>query len=247
MIFKEEVGDQETEPSYLCDAELEDETIRKALSSPLFIQERGESADRRQAYHSYEESLLPAQSFFAHSRTVRPMHELSSLSSCTEKPSVKWKTKESGFSLKDKKSKFSLKSERRSISTNFKPILIGEVFFFITLSRRIQFVDFQRVGTHITACNERTPNTRHNFGSEMPVRTVSQKFIQPQSGEIFKELWSRPTTTVDFACWKIRFKIEVCTCSQFPTEAMLWIKEVVESVDDLKSSRSIRGTQTAGF
>ena len=32
-----------------------------------------------------------------------------------------------------------------------------------------------------------------------------------------------PTT---FACWKIRFKTEVCTCSQFLTEAMLWIKEV---------------------
>ena len=29
-----------------------------------------------------------------------------------------------------------------------------------------------------------------------------------------------------FAFWKIRFKTEVCTCSQFPTEAMLWIKEV---------------------
>ena len=29
-----------------------------------------------------------------------------------------------------------------------------------------------------------------------------------------------------FACWKIRFKTEVCTCSQFPTEAMQWIKEV---------------------
>ena len=44
-----------------------------------------------------------------------------------------------------------------------------------------------------------------------------------------------------FACWKIRFKTEVCTCSQFPTEAKLWIKEVemVESVDDLKSSCSI--------
>ena len=47
-----------------------------------------------------------------------------------------------------------------------------------------------------------------------------------------------------FACWKIRFKTEECTCSQFPTEPVLWIKEVemVESVDDLKSSRSIRGT-----
>ena len=88
MIFQKESGDQETEPSYLCDVELHDETIGKALSSPLFIQERGESADRRQAYHSYEESLLPAQSLFAHSRTERPVHELSSLgSSSREKPS----------------------------------------------------------------------------------------------------------------------------------------------------------------
>ena len=53
------------------------------------------------------------------------------------------------------------------------------------------------------------------------------------------------TTSATFACWKIRFKTEVCTGSQFPTEAMLWIKEVelVDSVDDLKSSCSVRGTQ----
>ena len=43
-------------------------------------------------------------------------------------------------------------------------------------------------------------------------------------------------TPATFACRKIRFKIEVRTCSQFPTEAMLWIKEVemVDSVDDFK-------------
>ena len=43
-------------------------------------------------------------------------------------------------------------------------------------------------------------------------------------------------TPATFACWKMRFKTEVCTCSQFPTEAMLWVKEVemVDSVDDLK-------------
>ena len=52
-----------------------------------------------------------------------------------------------------------------------------------------------------------------------------------------------------FACWKIRFKTEVCTCSQSPTEAMHWIKkvEMVETVDDLKSSRSIRGAQGPDF
>ena len=56
-------------------------------------------------------------------------------------------------------------------------------------------------------------------------------------------------TPATFACWKIRFKTEVCTCSQFPTEALLWIKEVEmgESVDDLKSSRSITGTHGPNF
>ena len=45
-------------------------------------------------------------------------------------------------------------------------------------------------------------------------------------------------TPATFACWKIRFKTEVCTCSQFPTEAMHWTKEVemVDSVDDLMPS-----------
>ena len=56
-------------------------------------------------------------------------------------------------------------------------------------------------------------------------------------------------TPATFACWKMRFKTEVCTCSQFPTEAMLWIKELemVESVDDLKSSCSITGIRTPDF
>ena len=78
VIFQDESGDKDTEPSYLCDVELDDETIGKALPSPLFIQEREEQADQRQAYHSNEESVLPSQYFFAHTRTVRPVHELSS-------------------------------------------------------------------------------------------------------------------------------------------------------------------------
>ena len=56
-------------------------------------------------------------------------------------------------------------------------------------------------------------------------------------------------TPATFACWKIRFKTEVCTCSQFPTEAMHWIKEVemVDSVDELRSLSSIRGIQMPNF
>ena len=55
IILQEESGDKDTEPSYMCDAELDDETIGKALSSPLFIHEREEPADRRQAYHSLKD------------------------------------------------------------------------------------------------------------------------------------------------------------------------------------------------
>ena len=56
-------------------------------------------------------------------------------------------------------------------------------------------------------------------------------------------------TPATFACWKIRFKTAVCTCSQLPTEAMQWIKEVelVDSVDDLRSSSSTRGISMPNF
>ena len=67
-----------------------------------------------------------------------------------------------------------------------------------------------------------------------------------QISDLHFDQFPNPTT---FACWKIRFKTEVCICSQFHTEAVLRIEEVemVESVDDLKSSRSIKGIRTPGF
>ena len=45
-----------------------------------------------------------------------------------------------------------------------------------------------------------------------------------------------------FSCWKVKFKTEVCACSGSHWEAMLWIKEVdtVDTIDDLKSSRSVQ-------
>ena len=56
-------------------------------------------------------------------------------------------------------------------------------------------------------------------------------------------------TPATFACWKTRFKTEVCICSQFRTEAMQWIKEVelVDSVDELRSSSSTRGISMPNF
>ena len=77
-IFQDESVDIDTEPSYSCDAEFDDEIIGKALSSTLFVQEREEPANLRQTYHSHEESLLPAQFFFTHTSTGRPIYEPSS-------------------------------------------------------------------------------------------------------------------------------------------------------------------------
>ena len=77
----------------------------------------------------------------------------------------------------------------------------------------------------------------NNYGADQQRLQISDPFF-----DIF-------TTPATFACWKIRFKTEVCTCSQFPMEAMLWIKEVelVDSVDDLKSSCSVGGIQMPNF
>ena len=55
-------------------------------------------------------------------------------------------------------------------------------------------------------------------------------------------LINSPTPST-FSGWKIRFNTQVSSCSGFPSEPMVWIKEVemVDSVDEFKSSRSIQG------
>ena len=76
-----------------------------------------------------------------------------------------------------------------------------------------------------------------NYGADQPRLQISDPHFD------------KFTTPATFACWKIRFKTEECTCSQLPTEAVHWIKEVemVDSVDDLKSSLSVRGIRMPDF
>ena len=94
----------------------------------------------------------------------------------------------------------------------------------------------------------------------MPVWTVSQDSVifsgdssknygadqRLQISDLHFDKFPAPAT---FACWKIRFKTEVCSCSQFPTEAMQWVKEgeLVDSVDELRSSSSTRGISMPNF
>ena len=49
--------------------------------------------------------------------------------------------------------------------------------------------------------------------------------------------------TLEFGSWKVNFKTEVCTNSEFPQITMYWIEEVeiAKSSDDLMTSRSITG------
>ena len=77
-IFQDEPVDVDTEPSYSRDAELDDELLGKALSSPLFTQEREAPANLRRTYHSHDESLVPPQSSFTRTSAGRPVYEPSS-------------------------------------------------------------------------------------------------------------------------------------------------------------------------
>ena len=74
-IFIQE-SSSDSRPSNLHDLEFDDYTIGRALSSPLFTQEREDPASRRQAYHSLDESLLSSQSLsVGHVRTGRPVSD----------------------------------------------------------------------------------------------------------------------------------------------------------------------------
>ena len=125
-IFQDESNDIDTEPSHSSDAELDDELISKALSSPLFTQEREEPANLRQTYHSHEESLLTAQSFFIPTSTERPVYEPSSNLSQKRKSSRDLENERIRILLGRQKKKQIL-AEVRSVITNFMPILTEEV------------------------------------------------------------------------------------------------------------------------
>ena len=127
MIFQDESGDTDTEPSYSCDAELDDELIRKALSSPLFIQEREEPVNLRQTYHSHEESLLPAQSLFARARTGRPVYEHSSDLSQKRKSSRNLENERIRILLERQKEQILAEVRTEIQKHEFKPSLTEEV------------------------------------------------------------------------------------------------------------------------
>ena len=163
MIFQVQSGDKDAVPSYLCDAELDDETIGKALSSPLFIQERGEPADRRQAYHSYEESLLPAQSFsVCHARTGRPVHERSS---CQKRKSSR--------EMESERTRILLEKQKEQILADFRAETQRHEFQADSDGRSIQelngIIESQRREIdHALACDEQLRRDQQLLHEQLP-------------------------------------------------------------------------------
>ena len=76
--------------------------------------------------------------------------------------------------------------------------------------------------------------------SAIPVE-LPQNYVvgqqRQQTSELQFDTFPDPSS---FLVWKTRFETQVSNGSDFPSEAMLWIKEVemVDSLDELKSSRS---------
>ena len=84
------------------------------------------------------------------------------------------------------------------------------------------------------------PSTTSSF---LPVDIAQSSVVGQPRQQISELQFDKFPNPSSFLCWKINFRNQVTTCSDFPSEAMLWIKEVemVDSMDELKSSRSVAG------
>ena len=79
---------------------------------------------------------------------------------------------------------------------------------------------------------------------------IPQNYMVRQQRQHISELqFDKFRNPALFLVWKFRFKNQVTSCSDFPSEAMLWIKEVemVGSLDELKSPRSVYGKDFPNF
>ena len=90
------------------------------------------------------------------------------------------------------------------------------------------------------------PSTMSSF---IIVDNPQSSMVGQQRQQISELQFDKFSKSSSFLCWKIRFRNQVTTCSDLPLEAMLWIKEVemVGSMDELKSSRSVAGKKLPNF
>ena len=127
-------------------------------------------------------------------------------------------------------------------------------------SQRIQSDDVQRNREAVPEAGEDRLNqgtipmpifaTRPLTTSSKNPVDIPQNYVVGQQRQQISELqFDKFPIPQSSLVWKIRFKTQVTTCSDFPSDAMLWIKEVemVDSLDELKSSRSVCGKDFPNF
>ena len=133
--------------------------------------------------------------------------------------------------------------------------------FFSSLSSRIASMEFVRRAAHSSTV-EKSERPEQNQDLRCQSGPSAKDSVIFSGGDSLKNYgadqqrlqisdlhFDKFPTPATFACWKIRFKTEVCSGSNCPTEAMQWIKEVelVDSVDELRSSSSLRGISMPNF
>ena len=92
----------------------------------------------------------------------------------------------------------------------------------------------------------RRPST---VSSIIPVEFPQNSMVGPQRQQISELQFDKFPVSQSFLVWKIRFKNQATTCFDFPSEAMLWIKEVemIDSLQELKSARLVCGKNFPNF
>ena len=83
----------------------------------------------------------------------------------------------------------------------------------------------------------------------MPVELPQNYMVGQQRQQTSELQFDKFPDPQSFLVWKVRFKTRVTTCSDFLSDALLWIKDVemVDSLDELKSSRSVAGKSFPNF
>ena len=94
--------------------------------------------------------------------------------------------------------------------------------------------------------NAGRPSTMNSF---LPAEISHNSLAVPQRLQISELQFDKFPTSSTISCWKIRFKTQVSSCSDFPSEATLWIKdlETVDSLEEVKFSRSTTGKNLPNF
>ena len=109
--------------------------------------------------------------------------------------------------------------------------------------------DLNRGRIPMPTCARRPSTTSSLFLVDIPMNSMVRQQRQQIPELEFDKLPTPSTFPQSFLVWKIRFKNQVTTGSDFPSEAVSWIKEVemVDSLEELKSSRYVSGKKFSNF